>query len=316
MKNKKTIFGSITAIVLLGAFITGCKKSNGPTQVSPIDDATQQSVTAGDQSKIENETNQCMDDANTALQGISTTRGVESFPFCNITIDSSQKATGLIVLNYNGNNCDNTKSRSGSISIQLPYNGSTVTRWRVQGAKITLTFNNYKVTNLIENKSLTLNGTHSITNVSGGVVADLLTNPNSIVHKVRANMVLTFDDGTNRTWGAARTRTFSISNSIISASIAGDTAVSGYSNTAMWGTNRIGETFEISIPTPVVFNIYGGTCLYRPLSGVRILNGLAHVLTVTYGVDANGNAATGCPYGYKANWINGQGVAKQIIKPY
>ena len=321
MKTKKTIKHLVDAVLvaaIMGLIFTGCKKSSNST-VSPIDDSPAQALSASDQSRVEEESNQSMDDVNSAMEGVSTTRSAQAFSFAscaNISVDTSQAATGLIVLNYNGNNCANTKLRSGSISIQLPYINGSVVRWHVQGASITLTFNNYKVTRLSDNKSLTLNGTHTITNVSGGVIATI-TSGTPRVHKIRANMQLTFDDGTNRTWQAARTRTFTIANNIISEQIVGDTTVSNYNNVAMWGTNRAGTNFYISIPTPVVENILGGTCLYKPLSGVRVHNGIAHPITVTYGVDTNGNAVTsGCPYGWKANWTNGQGVAKQVIVSY
>lgn len=318
METKKIIVKGIAAILFASVLITGCKKDKDPVAVTPVqvDDMLQQSVSAEDQTNVENESNQCMDDANTILGGISTTRDMQTFSFCNITIDSSQKAIGLIVLTYTGNNCNNTRSRSGSISIQLPYINGAVVRWKEIGSKVTLTFNNYTVTKLSNGKSLTFNGFHSVTNVNGGLLVNI-TAGNPILHKVRANMVLTFDDGTNRTWGAARTRTFNIANNVVSATIAGDTIMDGYSNVAMWGTNRNGVDFGIAITTPVVYDIFGGSCLYKPYSGVRVHHKLAHEITVTYGVDANGAPETsGCPYGWKANWVNGQGVAKEVIKAY
>ena len=316
METKKIISRIVIAMLFACAVITGCKKSDDATGPKPMDDMLQQSESANDQSRVENESNLCMDDANTALQGVSTTRDMESFSFCNIIIDSSQKAVGIIVLNYVGNNCANTRLRSGSITIQLPYINGVVTRFKEVGAMVMLTFNNYKVIDLSNGKSLTFNGTHSITNVNGGLLINI-TSGNPIVHKIRANMELTFDDGTNRTWGAARTRTFTVANNIVSASVTGDTTIDNYNNIAMWGTNRNGVSFDIAITTPVVYDIFGGSCLFKPYSGVRVHYKLAHVITVTYGVDANGDAVTsGCPYGFRANWINGQGVAKQIVKSY
>ena len=312
MKTKKAMKGLLTAAVI-GLIFTGCKK-NQDNGVKPVDDTPQQTMSASDQTNVENESNEAMDDANSALQGISSTR---SFNFCNVTIDSSQASTGLIVLTYTGNNCANTKLRSGSISIQLPYIGGQVRRWRDTSATVTLTFNTYKVTRLSDNKSITLNGTHSITNVSGGLLATI-TPGNPRVHKIRANLQLTFDDGTQRTWQAARTRTYNIANNIVTDQVTGDTTINGYSNVAMWGVNRAGNNFYTSITTPVISNIFGGTCLYKPISGVRVHYGLVHTITVTYGVESNGNATPSgnCPYGYKVNWVNGQGSAVQVIKPY
>jgi len=322
MKTKKMI-KYLLVVATASLMFTACKKNKDEINT---DDVLQQTTSALDQSRVESESNAVMDDANNAIEGVSSTRsmlGLNSINLCNVTIDSSQKLIGLLTLVYNGNDCNNIKSRTGSIRVQLPYDSTTttVTKWKVLGSKITLTFNNYKVTNLSDNKSLTFNGTHSVTNVSGGVIADLFSNSNPIVHKIRANMILTFDDGTNRTWQAARLRTFTVvgsgTNGIISATLAGDTTINTIPNVAMWGTNRASEDFYISITTPIFYTIYNSSCLYKPLRGVRVHKRLARELTVTYGVDGNGNTTTlGCPYGYKLNWTNAQGVAKQVIKAY
>lgn len=313
----KTIMKSLLVAATIGLIFTGCKKT-ADTKPDIADDLAQQSLSATDQSRIESESNQSLDDVNSVIDGISATRSVASFA-CNVTIDSSLASTGFIKLTFNGNNCANTKSRTGVISVQLPYNSvtQTVTKWHVAGSTITLTYLNYKVTNLSDNKSLTFNGTHSVTNVNGGRLINI-TPGNPIVHKIRAGMQLTFDDGTQRTWSVARTRTFSIASNILSTQLTGDTTINNYSNVAMWGINRAGENFSISITTPVIENIFGGTCLYKPLSGVRVHHKAAREITVTYGVDANGvaEAPGNCPYGYKFNWTNANGVAKQVIKQY
>ena len=64
-----------------------------------------------------------MDDASSIIEGSSALRSGSS-P-CNVTIDSSSKATGLITMTFNGNNCDNSRSRSGTIAVQLAYDNAT-----------------------------------------------------------------------------------------------------------------------------------------------------------------------------------------------
>jgi hypothetical protein len=317
MKTKK-IMKSLVVVAAMGLMFAGCKKNEDatPTPAQTTDDSNQQAVSASDQSNVESESAKSLDDANSVMDGSSAFR-TGSSP-CNVTIDSSAKSTGSLKMTFTGNDCDNNRSRSGSIYIQLPYDTAThqVTRWHTAGATATITYVNYKVTNLADNKSLTINGTHSVTNVNGGRLTTLTTG--SIIHKVRGNMQLTFDDGTQRTWNIARTRTFSNTAGVLSDEVTGDTTVNNHSNVAMWGTNRAGESFAISITTPVVVNIAGSSCLHKPLSGVRVHHGLARELTVTYGVDANGVAvASGtCPYGFKLNWTNLKGAAKEIIRAY
>lgn len=316
MKTNKTM-KFILVVATIGLTFTACKKNEEVNPANP-DDTAQQALSASDQTRMETESNNSMDEVSSIVDGISNVKSMQTLG-CNVTVDSSNAATGLIVLTFNGTSCDGLRNRTGVINIQLPYNSNTqtVTKWHEAGCTLTLTYVNFVVTRLSDNKSLTINGTHSVTNVNGGRLAEI-TSGSPIVHKVRANMQLTFDDGTTRTWGAARTRTFTLTNNILSTSVVGDTAVSGYSDVAEWGTNRAGESFVCSITTPVVVNLAGSTCLHKPLSGVRVHHRLTHEITVTFGVDANGNAVTNgdCPYGFKANWVNAHGVAKQVIKPY
>lgn len=319
MKKNYSIIKCITAIVFAAFVITGCKKTEDPAptptppvQTVPDGSTSQQKQRASDQNTFENECNQVMDDATNAMQNCSQTRGVQAI--CNLTVDTSLASQGQITLIYNGNDCLNLTSRTGSIVIQLPYNG-TVTTWTTLGAIAKLTFNNYKVTRLLDNKSLTFNGFHSIKNVNGGGLVQLLMG-NTIVHQIRANMQMTFDDGTNRTWLVAKTRTFTHALGLIQNTIAGDTTFGTYVHAAVWGTNRSGQPFTIDIPTAITYNMSGSTCLFRPHTGVVINYTTTFTLTITYGVNFLGNPATGCPYGYKFNWVDGQGNSQQVVLPY
>jgi hypothetical protein len=315
MKTKKIMIPIMVAATM-GLIFTGCKKTDTTpaATTSTTDDANQQATSAADLTNVENESAKSLDDVNASVDGSSSLRS--STGPCNVTIDSSSKSSGLIKLTFTGNTCDNTKSRSGSIYVQLAKNGTAVNGWHNPGASVTLTYVNFKVTNLSDNKSLTFNGTHIVTNVNGGRLATLTSG--SIVHKVRGDMQITFDDGTVRSWSIARTRTFTNTNGVLYDQVTGDTTVNNHTNVAMWGTNRAGENFAISITTPVVVEISGGTCSHKPLSGVRVHHGLARELTVTYGVDANGVAepAGTCPYGCKLDWTNAKGVAKEVIRAY
>ncbi|MES2140259.1 MAG: hypothetical protein V4511_11180 [Bacteroidota bacterium] len=316
MKTNKTIFKSIVAVAFAAFLIVGCKKEEEPVApiVTPAENASQ-TTRASDQSNTENESNQAMDEANSALGAVSTTRSVQS---CGMTIDSTYKSIGKITLNYDGTACSG-KIRTGSITVQLPYSNGIITTWSTAGAIAKLTFNNYKVTYVSNNKSLTFNGTHSVTNVNGGGWIQLYFGT-PIVHEVRANIQLTFDDGTTRLWNAKVKRTLNYNNvtEVLKASTIGDTAISGHNNVAFWGVNRIGESFIIDMPTSFSYDINNPitNCIYKPLTGVIVHYGVAHQLTLTYGVDASGYTATSCPFGYKFSWTDGNGANQQLILPY
>ncbi len=320
MKTKNSIFKIFLVISFTGLVIAGCKKNSEPTpapapfvQPAPNGSISQQTQKAADQNTFENECNKAMDDANNAMQDCSKTRAVQAV--CNMTVDTSLAFQGKITLNYTGNDCLGLTSRTGSIIIQLPYNG-TVTTWTTAGALAKLTFVNYKVTRLSDGKYLIFNGFHSIKNVNGGGTIQLLLGA-TIVHQIRANMQVTFDDGTNRTWLVAKTRTFSNTLGLVKATIAGDTTFGTYIHAAVWGTNRLGQPFTVDMPTAFSYNMFGSTCLYKPLTGVIIDYTPTFTFTVTYGVDILGNPVTiGCPYGYKFTWVDPNGNNQQVILPY
>ncbi len=323
MKTKHLIFKSFIAIAVASFLIVGCKKNETPApssnvtpfvQPAPDGSTSQQTQKASDQSTFENECNKAMDDATNAMQDCSKTRAIQTV--CNMTVDTSLASQGKITLTYTGNDCLGLTSRTGAIVIQLPYNGTSVTTWTTPGSIAKLTFINYKVTRLSDNKSLNFNGFHKITNVTGGGIIQLLLG-NSIVHQIRANMVITFDDGTTRTWMVAKTRTYSNTLGLIKNTIAGDTTFGTYTSVATWGTNRLGQPFTIDMPTAITYNMAGSTCLYKPLTGVIINYTTAFTLTLTYGVDILGNPVTiGCPYGYKFSWIDSNGTAQQVVLQY
>lgn len=308
----KTLLG----VTLTCFLITGCKKEDPtptPTPTTPTNTATtQQTQRASDQSNVENESNQAMDEANTVMQDVSTTREIQAL--CNVTIDSSQKNIGKLIINYNGLDCSGTKTRTGSIMIQLPYNGTQITTWSTAGSTAILTFNNYKVTYIATNKSLKFNGTHSVTNVNGGGWGQLLLGT-SIIHKVRADMQISFDDSTACSWKFAKVRTYHFMSGQLKATIAGDTIINSHTNVAVWGVNRLGENFTMAVPTEITYYLLGGTCIGKP-KGEIVLYGDYNQLTITYGVDANGNLTSGCPFGYKYSWTDQQGAAQQYIVAY
>ena len=308
------------ATTLFAVFIiAGCKKTETPaptTNPPAMVDGTQQTQKASDQSDAENGSNQAMDDCNSALQDVSTTRSIET-TFCNMTIDSTYKSIGKLILNYTGNDCNNVTSRTGTITIQLPYNGNTITTWSTPGATASLTFDNFKVTNLANNKYIIYNGIHYVTNVNGGGFLQLYMGT-SIIHKVRACMQLTFPDSTTRSWNVAEKRTLSsVSQSgIVKATTEGDTIIGIHNHVAFWGVNRIGEAFTVDMPTPFSYMAFGTTCLFKPKTGVIVFYGVSHTITLTYGVDANGNATTACPYGYKFSWTDINNNPQQIVLSY
>ncbi|HEY0355689.1 MAG TPA: hypothetical protein VGC29_05770, partial [Flavisolibacter sp.] len=125
---------------------------------------------------------------------------------------------------------------------------------------------------------------------------------------------ITFDDNSQRTWNVARKRVFTYNNGVV-LTITGTHTEGNNTQIAEWGTNRFGHAFTTSITQPLVFR---QDCLLRLTSGQVKHEGFA-TATVTFGLDASGNATT-CPgsghYYLKINWTGPNGNSQELIKPY
>ena len=297
----------LAGAAVMSLVLFSCKK-----ETTTPDDSSDQTTQASDDAKIEGNVDQALDDANTAVGDVQSMSGKTTYiPICGATIDTTQKSSGIITITYDGTTAcvGGTVTRGGSIQLTL-----TGGQWKDAGAKITIAFTNYKVTRISDGKSITFNGSKSITNVNGGLVSQI-TGSATVVHKAHGSLNITFDDGTVRSWNIARKRTYSLNgSSVLQIKVEGDTTIT-YANTVIWGTNRKGSAFNVVISTPIEAN---ATCgWHKPTTGVRIHKGLARELTVTFGVDNAGNpVSSGCAYGYKLNWTNAKGTAKQAVINY
>jgi hypothetical protein len=299
MKNKLMLASCV--LLIAGLAFTSCKKDKKTTPATEADESSTFAQHSADVNTSNNTADMSMEDAENAIAPSSlsgarvSSGGVFYSNICGASVDTTNlTANKTVVITYTGTTCDGSRNRSGSITVQL----TSGNRWKDVGAVLTFTYTNFKVTTVSTGKSTTLNGVHTITNVTGGIVnhIGLNTNPTTITRKIRAtNMSITFDDGTVRSWSAARKRTWTGSTGVVtSLSIEGDTILSGVSNTEVWGTNRAGNAFTTVVNTPLVVNS-----------------------TITFGTDASGNiVSSGCPNHYIINWTSPAGVAKYYIGTY
>ena len=304
---KKILLSSAMMLICIAITFTACKKEND----TPPDDSGTQTQNGSDDSNFQTESDNAFSDADNALSKNSTTQRISAIP-CGITSIDSTHADTLILTYTNETSCNGLRKRDGSITLALSPAGA---KWSDAGVTLTMTFTNYKVTRISDNKSITFNGSAAITKLGSGTMFGLAIN-DSLQHKIRSNnMQVTFDNGTTRPWSVARKRTTTRTGLLAwTVSIAGDTTIGGNTKVAAWGTNRNGNTFYSTIPTPILWNT---SCLSGPMSGVRLIKGLDRELTITYGVDSSGNAVTsGCPLYYKLNWTNVKGEAKQLVLHY
>lgn len=315
MKRYSSLF-AITALTLAIAF-TSCKKSAKNSDTSSTEVATHtddQSTVSADMDGITNDVNAAVETTTSFTGREMNGQNVQTPPtgaICNANV-AYDTANGVrkITITYNGSDCFNGHSRTGVVTISMP----TTTRWKNAGATLTVTYQNLKITRLSDNKSITINGSHTIVNVSGGLLINLAT-LQSITHTINSdNMSITFDDGSQRTWQVARKRVYTFANNDVVITITGTHTEGSNTQIAEWGTNRFGHAFTTSITQPLVLR---ATCNFRLGAGQIMHQGFATV-TATFGLDASGNA-TGCPgtsaYYCKVEWT-GIGGSHTILLPY
>jgi hypothetical protein len=313
-----------------------CNKNNannpGNSATSPTDLSTQ----SDDAAQVSNESDAVNDDANTALNsqvsiagsstaseqsGTTTVMGQEqpngagtdlSRLICDatITVDTASNPR-TITITYDGTNCRGNRTRTGVVVISIPKGE----RWRDAGAWVSVAIENLKITRISDGKTIVLNGTRTITNVSGGLLVDLAI-LGTITHTVSGSLSITFDNGT-RQWNVAKERVFTYNDGIVMTTTGTHTDSLGNTNVAEWGTTRFGVEFESLISEPKVFR---QDCDFRLVSGQNtILTDIGLTGVITYGLDAEGDP-TGCPgsgtYYLKAVWTNAKGITITKILPY
>ena len=306
----------MVAVIAISVTFTSCKKSDTAT-----DNTDQLATHSEDQSRFSNETDASLNDENAAIESYTAFTGRPQnvlAPPCDATILLDSTATlRRITITYNGIQCPGAlRIRTGTVVLTMPLGQ----HWRDQGAVLTTTITNFKITRVSDNKSITINGVRYNTNVTGGRLIFLgapggLT---QIIHEITSqNMSVTFDDGSVRTWQVGKRRTFTgnfNTNTMVITTIGihTDGLITGISE---WGTNRFGNAFVTSITQPMVIR---QDCGFRLTGGQVTHQRLLATAVVTFGLDVTG-AAVACPVGVyylKIVWTNSNGVIRTVILPY
>lgn len=315
---KKTIsYLSVIAFLSIGLFFTSCKKSDANSTDTTASTEAELKVQSDDQERFTSETDAVADDANSALEnsGISNLGETPQTPelphVCDFTVAVDTVANPrTITITYTGTGCLGNRTRTGTVVISFLPNF----RWSQAGSSYTLTYQNVKITRKSDSKAITLNGSKTITNISGGRLRNLATRGSAIIHEiVSTGMTVTFDNGTQRQWQIAKRRTFTYDNGIVIAISGVGTASAGL---AEWGVNRFGKEFTNSIIEPLVIK---QSCDFRLVSGKTAHTVGALASTITFGLDSVGNPVTTCPAGafyYKAVWTGLGGNTYTVIAPY
>lgn len=298
-------------IGLISFALTSCKKDHIETD----DLATICKNQADDESRLSDEFDAISMDATRVVEAAPILAGarVDWQDLCDATVAYDTLGSNrTVTITYNGTNCIGNRTREGVVVIIMPLG----VQWSNAGATMTINIQNLVITRLSDGKTITLNGTKTVTNVTGGLVENL-SGAGTITHTVYGNdLSITFDNGSERLWNVARQRVFTYDDGIV-ITVTGLHDNGTSTGIAEWGTNRHGHLFETTIVDPLVIR---QDCDFRLTSGKKIHEVGPRVVTVTFGLDASGNATAcpgfGNPYYLKAEWNDPQGNYHFVLKPY
>jgi len=291
---------------------TACKKDNSNSNsTDPNSDAKVQS---DDQAQVSEDVDAISNDAEAAITAEASMSGrVLTWDGCNaVAVADTTGDTKKITITYNGADCFNARTRTGVVVISM----NKGVHWKDAGAVITVNIQNLKITRSWgDKKSITINGTKTITNVSGGLLTELSTR-GEIIHEINSDgITITFDNNTQRSWKLAIRRAFDYDGGIV-ASEEGTHTDGTTTGIAVWGTNRFGNAFSWTIAAPLVVR---QDCAFRLVSGIAIHTGALGVATTTFGLDATG-AVTSCPgtgnYYFKTVFVSVTDKTYTFILPY
>ncbi|HBX50441.1 MAG: hypothetical protein A2275_11915 [Bacteroidetes bacterium RIFOXYA12_FULL_35_11] len=296
MKKKNLIQTAVMVLFVAAFLFTGCKKNKEETP-----DPTSLSQLSKDENEIQSNTDDALNDANDMLSG-GTAKSVEWLP-CNATVSTPDTISNNVVwtITYNGLNCSGKRNRVGVVKVAKPVNQL----WRNQGATITIEFINLKITRVLTGKSITLNGTKTFVNESGGIIRELISGSAAVVHTVTGSLTILFDDNSTRQWNVSRKKTCTgvAASGQLEVSIEGTGSANGMTQLVTWGTNRNGEQFYTQITTPLVLK---QACYWEPFSGVKkhSIPADGKSATLTFGLDSSGNIVSGsnCATHYRIDW--------------
>jgi hypothetical protein len=304
----KKLIQVLSLTIIIGAAITlnSCKKET----TTAADD----SISAQDNATISKTVDATTDDAAAAAGQVQTfsgkTEGFNSSFFCANTVVDSSNANGpgrTITITYNGADCFGV-IRTGSITIS-----SNGTPWRDAGAQLTITFNSLHVTDLSDNSTFTINGTHTLSKETAGlewqVIFGLAQGP--VTRHNVGSLSITFPNGT-RTWSVDRTRSWTNpTGSNATVSIYTEAA----NNIDVQGVNRYGTSFTNKILTTIIAD---ASCGFRPYQG-EVTHVATRSVDVKYGTNSAGvqiGSPTTCGNGYFISYTKANGVSGTRFVPY
>src|SRR5258708_14282341 len=255
----KNLYRPLIVIATAGILFVACKKSSSTdNRNTPSHDVQTQ---ATDQATVYSENDAVTNDVSASIDGqagISNSAPIRgdvqtdgphqvNTLICDatVTVDTTVNPW-TVTITYNGTNCKGNRTRTGTVVVSVPAG----VKWSDKGAVVTVSIQNLKITRVADGKSITLNGTHTYTNVTGGSLWNLAS-LGTITHTVTSNdMTISFANGTQRSWSVARQRVFTYNGGGVITQTRLRTRCRPPGMTVR-GASTCGYSFVAVFPTPV-----------------------------------------------------------------
>jgi hypothetical protein len=309
----KKILLFVPVALLTGAVLfSACKKDSKDNSTDTSN--AQVAAQSDDQARFDAELDAIANDGNVVLESTGSFAGRfegEQGVICDGSVAVNTDSDPMtITITYDGTNCTGTRTRTGVVKFSMAKNA----QWKTAGTAVTVTLQSLKITRTLDNKSITLNGTQTYTNVSGGLLLNLAS-LTSITHSITSGgLSVTFDDGSVRNWQVAKQRVFTYNNGLV-ITTTGTHSEAGVNNIAEWGNTRFGTAFTAATTAPMIIR---QDCNFRLTAGEVKLVIPSISATATFGLGATGLPIS-CPAGnyfYKLAWTGPAGNTFSLILPY
>lgn len=310
---KRLLYFPALAALCAAIIFSSCQKDDD--KGSETDNQTMAASQADDESRVSSELDAIAADATVVVESNPATSGDYSVldeMICDASITVNTDTDPMsVTIDYNGANCSVSRKRSGKVILTMAK-GS---QWKNEGTSVTIKFQDLKITRNSDQKSITINGSKTYTNVSGGLLSKLATT-GTIIHKITSSgLSIKFDNGAAREWQVARQYTFTYNNGVV-INISGLHTEGDLGGIVEWGTNRFGNAFTTSISSPLVAR---QDCNFRVGAGMLTHTTPAFSATATFGLNASGEV-TGCPgtgkYYYKLTAVGANGNSLNTLVAY
>lgn len=214
----------------------------------------------------------------------------------------------ILTVNFGSFRCEfNYIIRQGEIKMEL-LSGTGIDK---KNSVVKFTYTNFRVTDTQTNKYVEYNGSKIITNMTGGVLTNLVAGQPELIHKVRSENFHIFYSGSSGDIikNTARRVTFTkldIANNYQMIAVA-DTTINGMPNISDWGTLRNGTPFYQTIDKPVFYESCSMRCKYIKGERKNIVEG-GRETTIIFGVDKTGVKQSNCSaYGNLVYYFDAEG---------